>query len=79
MATTARSPEKATFRMTREELIEAAGYFGIDPSGLGTEALRTKVKQVGEAQWFEENRAAIEGWNRWVEKHGSPLDRYRTF
>jgi hypothetical protein len=30
-------------------------------------------------EWLEENRAAIESWNQWVEKHGLPLAKYRQF
>lgn len=79
MATTAKLPEKSTLRMSRDELLEAAACLDLDVSGLDIEALRGKVKQVGEARWIEENRAAMEAWNRWDEKHGSPLDKYRGF
>jgi hypothetical protein len=30
-------------------------------------------------QWLVENRAAIESSNRWVERHGLPLAKYRMF
>jgi len=30
-------------------------------------------------RWLEENREAIEGWNRYVEEHGLPLEDLRLF
>ena len=30
-------------------------------------------------RWREEHREAMEGWNRYVEEHGLPLERYRLF
>jgi antitoxin CcdA len=30
-------------------------------------------------RWLEENRAALESSNAWVEKHGLPLAEYRMF
>lgn len=29
--------------------------------------------------WLEENRPALEEWNRYVEKNGLPLAKYRMF
>jgi antitoxin CcdA len=72
LATTARPPEKATFRTTRDELLAAAAGLRIETAGLDTEALRAKVRQVGEALWLEENREAIEEWNAWVRENGIP-------
>ncbi|WP_333714876.1 type II toxin-antitoxin system CcdA family antitoxin [Yoonia sp.] len=31
------------------------------------------------AAWLEENRAAIQSSNDWVEQHGLPLEKYRQF
>lgn len=43
--------------------------------------LRTPPGPLSDAakQWMEENREAIDQFNDWYEKNGSPLDRYRTF
>lgn len=30
-------------------------------------------------RWKEEHREAMESWNRYVEEHGLPLERYRLF
>lgn len=31
------------------------------------------------AQWSEDNAAIIRSWNEYVEEHGLPLRKYRTF
>ena len=36
-------------------------------------------KLAANQRWAEENRAAMEASNRWVEEHGLPLARYRRF
>ncbi len=61
-----------TRRMSRDDLLRAAEYFEIDATGLDLEALRTRVKQVGEARFIEENREAIEEFNAWVRTNGIP-------
>lgn len=30
-------------------------------------------------RWLEENREALEDYNKWYAEHGSPLDKYRAF
>lgn len=61
-----------TRRMTPEQVLEAAAYFGIDVAGLDIEQLRARVKEVGTARWKEENRQAIEEWNVWIRENGIP-------
>ena len=34
-------------------------------------------KEERARRWLEENREAIEGWNRYVEEHDLPLEEYR--
>ena len=42
-------------------------------------AQAAELKKQREAEWLEQNKAAIEAYNRHVEKHGLFSDRYRTF
>ena len=75
MATAAKSYDpfaKSTRRMTREELLEAAAYFGVDPTGLDVETLRARVREVGTVRWKADNREAIEEWNIWIRENGIP-------
>ena len=61
------------------ELVEAAKEAGINISQVSEAALRAATKAELERRWKEENRPAFEYWNRWVEKNGLPLEKYRLF
>ncbi len=41
--------------------------------------LRRVVKAELERRWRIESQATIEGWNRWIEKNGLPLENYRVW
>ena len=62
-----------------EAVVAEAREYGISLSRTSEEALAAAVKTERERRWREENRAAIEANNRWVEQHGLPLERYRLF
>jgi antitoxin CcdA len=78
MATMADLPLKSTRQMEPHELRAEALRLGIAvPDGL--DDLRRVVKTELERRWLIENRATIEGWNRWLEKNGLPLAKYRVW
>ena len=60
-------------------IVTAAREAGINLSQVSEDAIRRATKSAQELRWREENREAIEGWNRWYEKHGHPLEKYRLF
>ncbi len=62
-----------------ETLVASARELGINLSRACEAGLAAEVKQERERRWREENREAIEGWNRWVEENGVPLAKYRMF
>lgn len=62
------------------ELLEAARELGLDVDEVLDRGLRDAVgKERRAREWYEENKAAIDSHNAWVEKHGLILDRYRQF
>jgi antitoxin CcdA len=71
------APQSARRRLgdNRERLYEDAAHYSVPTVGR-TEA---EVREAVRVAWLEENRAAIEGWNAWIEKNGLPLERYRPF
>lgn len=62
-----------------EKLLDDAAALGIDLDELADRALAVEVKRERDKRWKEENREALASWTRWIDKHGSPLDRHRAF
>jgi antitoxin CcdA len=60
-------------------VVEAAREVGINLSQICEAALKAAAKAERERKWIEDNRAAMEASNAWVEKHGLPLAKYRQF
>lgn len=57
------------------KLLDEAERLGVEVAGRSEGDVRRAVREA----WVEENRAAIEASNAWVEKHGLPLEKYRQF
>jgi antitoxin CcdA len=60
-------------------LLDEARSLNINLSATFEASLRDAVRARKAAAWLEENRAAIQSSNEWVEQHGLPLERYRQF
>ena len=71
--------KKAANLTVRADLLEEARARKINLSQTLETALAAELKKQREAEWLEQNKAAIEAYNRHVEKHGLFSDRYRTF
>ncbi|MGA8392372.1 MAG: type II toxin-antitoxin system CcdA family antitoxin [Burkholderiaceae bacterium] len=71
--------KKAANLSIRADLLEEARAYKINLSQTLETALADVVKKEKERRWLEENRPAIEAYNRFVEKHGLFSDRFRTF
>jgi antitoxin CcdA len=71
--------KKAANLSIRADLLEEARAYKINLSQTLEAALAAELKKEKERRWLEENRAAIDAYNRYVEKHGLFSDRFRTF
>jgi antitoxin CcdA len=60
-------------------LLEQARALDINLSATFEASLREAVRERKAAAWLEENRAALQSSNEWVEKNGLPLAQYRQF
>ncbi len=60
-------------------LLDEARALNINLSATFEASLREAVRKRQAAEWLEENRAALQSSNEWVEKNGLPLARYRRF
>ena len=61
------------------EAFAEARALGLDPEAIAAKALEDAVRAEKARRWLQENSAAIEAQNAWVEQHGLPLAKYRTF
>ena len=71
--------KRATNLTVDHALLDEARSLGINLSATSEASLRDAVRARKAAQWLEENRAALQSSNEWVEKHGLPLEQYRQF
>ncbi|GAB1392251.1 type II toxin-antitoxin system CcdA family antitoxin [Rhodocyclaceae bacterium] len=71
--------KKAANLSVRADLLEEARAYKINLSQTLEAALQVELKKEKERRWLEENRAAIEAYNRHIEEHGLFSDKFRTF
>jgi antitoxin CcdA len=60
-------------------LIEAARQLDINLSRACERGILAAIKAERERRWQDQNKEAIEEYNRWVEENGLLLDEYRQF
>jgi antitoxin CcdA len=41
--------------------------------------LAAEVAESKAQRWLQENRAAMDAWNEYIEEHGLPLAEFRQF
>ena len=76
---TQQSPRKPTNLSLDPDLIREARSFGVNLSQAAEAGVRRAVAEAKAEQWRRDNAEAVESSNRWVERNGLPLDRYRRF
>ena len=72
-------PKKAANLTVRADLLEEARARKINLSQTLEIALAAELKKRREIEWLEQNKAAIEAYNREVAEHGLFSDRCRQF
>jgi antitoxin CcdA len=70
---------KATNVSLDSELLEAAKELGVNVSRACERGLAEQVAEERSRRWLEENKAALDSSNRYVERKGLPLAQYRQF
>ncbi|MBI1180423.1 MAG: acetoacetyl-CoA synthase [Alphaproteobacteria bacterium] len=76
MGQPAKPPRKAVNLRADAELVELAKSLGINLSQLFEQGLRQAVAAERKRRWEEENREAIDNYNRRVERDGTFAERY---
>lgn len=73
------APKKAANLTVRADLLEEARAYKINLSQTLETALTAELKKRREAEWLEQNKAAIEAYNREIAEHGLFSDGFRSF
>ena len=74
------TPAKKAANLTvRADLLEEARARKINLSQTLENALAAELKKRREAEWLEQNKAAIEAYNREIAEHGLWSDGLRQF
>ena len=73
------SPRKATNVSINEALLVAAKSLKINVSQAAEVGIALALAEKRAALWLQENQAALDSSNAYVEKQGLPLAQYRAF
>lgn len=73
------APKKAANLSINSDLLRKTRELSINLSATLERALRDELSKREAQKWVEENRAAIESYNDFVEQHGCFGDEFREF
>lgn len=77
--TSAQTQRKPTNISVDTKLIAEAKELEVNISRAAEEGIAKAVADEKSRRWLEENKEALESSNRYIEKHGLPLAKYRLF
>jgi antitoxin CcdA len=72
-------PKRAVNLSIDAEILTAAKAQGINLSQALEDELRKRTQESREAKWQEENREALESYNRFIAEHGIWSKKYRRW
>ena len=73
------APRRPTNVTVRPEYVAEARELGINLSEAFERGLCEAIAQARSERWLDENREALDQYNRFVEQHGLPLEDLRLF
>jgi antitoxin CcdA len=76
---TADNVRRATNVSINAQLLAEARALDVNISRAAEQGLARAIAERRTALWLEENQAALESSNAYVEQHGLPLAQYRGF
>ena len=63
----------------RADLVKEAKSLGVNISLAASRGLEEEVARKRREHWLEENAAALDAYNSFVDEHGLPLEKQRLF
>ena len=79
MTNAAKVRRRATNLTLDAQAIADAKELGINISAACEKGLVVAISKARGEKWLRENRAALDSFNAYVDKHGIPLAKYRLF
>ena len=76
---TKRARKRAANVSIDAEILSEAKAMGINLSQTLEDELRKRVKEEKIRRWSEDNKEAIDSYNRFIEKHGIWSEKYRKW
>lgn len=73
------APKRATNVSLNSRLLKEAKALKINVSRAAERGLALQIAEARAKAWKTENREALQAANKYIEKHGLPLARYRQF
>ena len=74
------SPGRRRTNLTIDSrLLARARELGINVSQASERGLAEEIRRVERERWREENRSAMDSYNRFLDEHGLPLEGMRLF
>lgn len=73
------TPKKPTNLSLDQGLLSEARSCGVNLSQAAEAGIRLAVAEAMAVAWKRENAAALNSSNKWVEKNGLPLQKFRQF
>lgn len=73
------APRRRVNLLLDDEIVGEARALGLNLSQVASRALAVEVRRERDRRWVEENRAAMEASNRWLEEHGLPYAELRLW
>ena len=73
------APKKPTNVSVNRDLLAKSRDLGINLSAALERALREQLTEAQAEEWSEENQAAIQAYNEFVEQHGCFGEEFRSF
>jgi antitoxin CcdA len=77
--TTARAPRRSTSLTLDGRLLDEARGLGVNVSRAAEDGVALAIRAARARRWREENAAAIDDYNHFVDARGVPLSEYRKF
>lgn len=72
-------PRRSTSLSLDADLLDEAKAHGLNLSRSAEAGIAAAVKEARQKAWLEENRDAFKAYDDYIDKHGLPLEKYRTF